>query len=139
MLVTPRRTPRTRTSALPDAGLPQTRAGAVVPFDAAARLELTGRPGHIIQDVLNVSPDAIFVAVAIGYAFEQERMRPLQLQYEAADPATPSPAQLLLRNFPTVAWVEGFRVHPDFTNVICAPAGGVGGIGDYSTQPVSRD
>lgn len=138
MLVTPRRVARhARATALRDANLQQPRAGAVVPFDAAARFQLTGNPGHVIQDVLNVSPDAIFVAVAIGYAFEQERMRPLTMEANTTDPT--SPAQLQLQNFPLVALVEGFRVHPDFTNVIFEPPGGVGGVGGYSGNPVSVD
>jgi hypothetical protein len=140
MLATPRRVPRpARSTTGLQANLPQPRAGAVVPFDAAARFELNGQPGHIVQDVINISPDAIFVAVAIGYAFEQERMRPLKLQYDAGDPATPRPAELQLHNFPLVALVEGFRIHPDFTNVVFASPGGAAGIRGYSDQPVSRD
>jgi hypothetical protein len=141
MLVTPGRARRhIRASTLPEAGLPQTRAGAVVPFDAAARFPLTGRPGHIIQDVLNVSPDAIFVAVAIGYAFEQERMRPLTLYPNpVVPPATHIPATITLGDFPVVALIEGFRIHPDFSNVLFSSPGGVAGIGGYSNQPVSED
>ncbi len=138
MLSTPRRVSRrTLRSIRPTAETLQPRAGAVVPFDAAARFELKGQPGRIVQDVLNISPDAIFVAVAIGYGFEQERMRPLALASTTPDPA--KPAELQLQHFPVTALIEGFRVHPDFTNVIFASPGGVGGVGGYSDQPVSLD
>jgi hypothetical protein len=149
MLSTPRRVSRrTQRSTRPAAEALQPRAGAVVPFDAAARFRLAGQPGRIVQDVLNISPDAIFVAVAIGYGFEQERMRPLQLQYDDShpggtppppDPLNPIPGQLLLRNFSPTAFIDGFHVHPDFTNVIFSPPRGIGGVGGYSDQPVSRD
>jgi hypothetical protein len=51
----------------------------VVPYDYGASFEITGTPGAIRQDVINVSPDAIFVAVAIGYGFEEDPGRPLLL------------------------------------------------------------
>jgi hypothetical protein len=51
----------------------------VVPYDYGAKFEIAGTPGAIRQDVINVSPDGIFVAVAIGYGFEEERARPLLL------------------------------------------------------------
>jgi len=51
---------------------------SVLPFDQAARFELRGIPGNIVQDVINISSDGTFVAVAIGYGFEEERARPVK-------------------------------------------------------------
>ncbi len=47
----------------------------VMPFDHAATFELKGIPGNIVQDVINISTDGAFVAVAIGYGFEEVRGR----------------------------------------------------------------
>src|SRR3954451_1727351 len=58
----------------------QAPAGSVVPFDLAARFALTGEPGRLVQDVLTIGPDAAFTPVAISYAFEEDRRRPVYLQ-----------------------------------------------------------
>lgn len=145
MLASPPRTPsRAQRVIRPEAGVLQPRAGAVVPYDAAARFELKGQPGRIVQDVLNISPDAIFVAVAIGYGFEQERMRSLPLfPVDPNNPKTRKPgSDIQLGDFPVRALVEGFRLHPDFENVVFQPRGTSGtadGTGDFSSQPVSED
>ena len=59
-------------------------SGHVIPFDHAATFELKGIPGNIIQDVINVSTDGIFVAVAIGYGFEEDRARAAPLNQQTA-------------------------------------------------------
>ena len=53
----------------------------VMPFDHAASFELKGIPGNIVQDVINISSDGTFVAVAIGYGFEEDRARPAMLDH----------------------------------------------------------
>ena len=40
-------------------------------------VRITGRPGNMVQDVINISSDGVFVAVAIGYGFEEDRERPI--------------------------------------------------------------
>jgi hypothetical protein len=40
-----------------------------IPYDHVARFRLTGRPNNRVQDVINISVDGAFVAVAIGYSF----------------------------------------------------------------------
>ena len=143
MLVSPRRAEyRTeRTPARPQGPSEAGHGATVVPYDAAARFVLTGEPGRITQSVINVAPDSIFVAVSIGYGFEQERMQPLSF-LSAPPPARKPDSEVKLSSFPVPVLVEGFRVHPDFQNVIFEPAGtsGVtGGIGGYSSQPISVD
>ena len=58
---------------------PGTRAGDVIPYDYGAAFEIIGRPGNVVQSVINTAPDSLFVAVGIGYGFEEERGRPLRL------------------------------------------------------------
>jgi hypothetical protein len=40
-----------------------------IPYDYVARFVLTGRCGERVQDVINISVEGAFVAVAIGYSF----------------------------------------------------------------------
>ena len=103
----------------------------VIPFDHAASFELRGIPGNIVQDVINTSNDGIFVAVAIGYGFEEDRARSIKLQ---ADPTPPTPAEpdflpgkVELARVPVSALIEGFRLNPNFERVILADAPQVGG------------
>jgi hypothetical protein len=90
-----------------------------MPFDHAARFELRGIPGNIVQDVINISNDGSFVAVAIGYGFEEDRARPADLG--APDP-TPTndflPGEVKLSQIPVAALIEGFRLNPNFDRLI---------------------
>jgi hypothetical protein len=47
-----------------------------IPYDFVARFELEGKEGNRVQDVINVSTDGAFVAVAIGYSFIPARFQP---------------------------------------------------------------
>lgn len=40
-----------------------------IPYDYVAKFTLKGERGNRVQDVINISVDGIFVAVAIGYSF----------------------------------------------------------------------
>jgi hypothetical protein len=40
-----------------------------IPFDYVAKFDLTGERGTRVQDVINISVEGAFVAVAIGYSF----------------------------------------------------------------------
>src|SRR5919109_3620032 len=68
---------------------PTTSAASIIPYDYAATFILTGRPGNVVQDVINISPEGGFVAVAIGYGLEEERGRPVQVQGLDVPPGTP--------------------------------------------------
>lgn len=93
-----------------------TSAGAVIPFDHAAKFELRGIPGNIIQDVINVSTDGTFVGVAIGYGFEEDRGRPEQLG--ASVPNQPDTiGAIRLSQIPKIALIEGFRLNPELSRV----------------------
>jgi hypothetical protein len=100
----------------------------VIPFDHAASFELKGIPGNIIQDVINISSDGTFVAVAIGYGFEEDRARPAELG-PAPPPPPPAippndflPGDVRLSQVPIAALIEGFRLNPSFDRLIFADA-----------------
>jgi hypothetical protein len=93
--------------------LPAGRASAhhVIPYDHAATFKLEGRPGRVVQDVINVGADGVFVATAIGYGFEEERGRPLHL-LDAPAAAAGLPGDITLAQLPLDALIEGFRIAP---------------------------
>src|SRR5215203_2013490 len=103
----------------------------VMPFDHAATFELKGIPGNIIQDVINISSDGTFVAVAIGYGFEEDRARPVTLldlsppssvvlapSPTSSTVSTFAPAGIFLEQIPVDALVEGFRLNPEFDRLV---------------------
>ena len=69
----------------PPSTAPSSGTGTVIPYDYAATFELTGEPGNLVQDVINISQEGVFVAVAIGYGFEEERGRPIDIDYTTAE------------------------------------------------------
>ena len=96
---------------------PRPSMDPVIAFDSAATFRLEGKPGRIVEDVINVSPEGVFVAVAIGYGFEEERGRPLVFDLPGA-PAAVVPGDLTLDSIPVSALLEGFRVNPRFEHLI---------------------
>jgi hypothetical protein len=86
-------------------------APAVIPYDYAASFELRGVPGRMVHDVINVSADGIFVAVAIGYGFEEDRGRGVGFARPAAQvDATFVPGDVTLGQIPAHALVDGVRI-----------------------------
>jgi hypothetical protein len=88
----------------------------VMPFDHAASFELKGIPGNIVQDVINISSDGTFVAVAIGYGFEEDRARSAGPEPEITDDF--KPGTIPLNEIPIAALIEGFRFNPRFERLI---------------------
>ena len=95
-------------------------SSGVVPFDQAARFELKGVPGNIVQDVINISSDGTFVAVAIGYGFEEDRARSISLERGPGTTNDFLPGEVRLSQVPVSALIEGFRLNPRFERVILA-------------------
>jgi hypothetical protein len=82
---------------------------AIIPFDQAARFELTGRPGNVLQDVITVAPDGVFVAVAIGYGLDEQRTEPTPLvRLDQANGVVPG--DVTLGELPVSALLGGFRI-----------------------------
>src|SRR6476660_958341 len=48
-----------------------------IPYDYVATFALTGRPGNRVQDVINISVEGVFVAVAMAYSFIPAQLGPL--------------------------------------------------------------
>jgi len=108
-------------------------AAAVVPYEYAATFRLIGRPGNVLQDVINVGPDGVFVATTISYGFEPERAaggvgRPFQPNAGGLV----FPGDIRLSEIPVDALIQGFRVNPKFDHLVFpsngdfapAPSGG---------------
>ncbi len=110
---------------------PQAAGGSsevLMPFDHAASFDLKGIPGNIVQDVINISTDASFVAVAIGYGFEENRARPADLTLDASGSTVDFlPGGVKLSQIPTAALIEGFRLNPSFDRLIFADTPQVAG------------
>jgi hypothetical protein len=87
---------------------PGASPASIIPYDYAAKFELRGIPGNIVQDVINISAEGVFVAVAIGYGFEEERGRSIEI------PITPpeTPGEITLSRIPIEALITGFRLEP---------------------------
>jgi hypothetical protein len=94
---------------------PGLSSSTFIPFDYAAKFKLTGRPGNIVQDVITVSPDGVFVAVAIGYGLEEERARALHLIGTGASIA---PGDIKLSAIPLPALIEGIRINPRLDSLV---------------------
>src|SRR5262245_22673849 len=90
----------------------------VVPYDYGAVFRISGRPGNVVQSVINTAPDSLFVAVAIGYGFEEDRGRPLTFEPAAQPGGLPTGmvrlGDITLDDLPESALLQGFRVNPRF-------------------------
>src|SRR5262249_35701847 len=88
----------------------------------------TGRPGNIVQDVINISAEGSFVAVAVGYGFEEDRGRALQFSpVPQMGDNLPSgsvlPGDITLGELPGDTLITGFRVNPRFEPHLFGPSG----------------
>src|SRR5919106_4667042 len=105
---------RTRRRAVPSAHAPfpspRPSLSPVIPYDYAATFELRGIPGNIVQDVINVSVDGVFVATAVGYGLEEERGRTIDRPIRA--PSTFKPGEIALDAIPPELLITGFRLDP---------------------------
>jgi hypothetical protein len=81
---------------------------SIIPYDYAAKFELKGVPGNIIQDVINISVEGVFVAVAIGYGFEEERGQFIEIPIAPLE----KPGDITLGRIPIEALITGFRLDP---------------------------
>ena len=103
----------------------------IVPFDYAASFELSGVPGNVVEGVINISVEGIFVAVAIGYGFEEDRGRPITVSL-GTDPV--APGDITLSQVPADALISGFRVDPRFETVVFQSNAANGQNGQLSAQ-----
>lgn len=125
-----------------------------IPYDYGVRFAITGRPGNIVQGVINIGNDGVFIAVGISYGFEEDRGRALLLNPDPnAEGDTLLPGDVTLGEIPPEALIEGFRFNPRLAPMVFAGDGANGGNGangngrrgaairerSFSEQPLSRD
>lgn len=89
---------------------------SVIPYDYAASFELRGIPGNIVQDVINISVDGVFVAVAIGYGLEEERGQTIEVPINSA--TTFKPGDVTLDKIPPELLITGFRLDPKLAPMV---------------------
>jgi hypothetical protein len=90
----------------------------VQPYDVAARFQLVGEPGKVVQDAVSISPEGAFVAVAIGYGFEEERGELVDLGDPTTKGETFKPGDVTLEEIPAEALIDGFRVSKRFQRLV---------------------
>jgi len=109
-------------------------ATSLIPYDQAVSFTLRGAPGNIVEGVINVGVDGVFVATAIGYGFEEERARDLSLPLIAAGATTPPATfrvgDITLGDISSDALIDGFRLKAS----PATPAGAAG----TSASPLER-
>jgi len=74
-------------------------AAKEIPYDYVARFTLLGKRGNRVQDVINISVEGTFVAVAIGYSFIPAKLP--DLIGIKVDPAATSPIAITAPQPPT--------------------------------------
>jgi hypothetical protein len=90
----------------------------VIPYDYVAEFTLRGEVGNLIQDVINISVEGVFVAVSIGYGVDEVRTEDLALIRIDPNPANqPTLGNITLDNISPDVLIEGFRIKPDFASV----------------------
>jgi hypothetical protein len=100
-----------------------------IPFDYGAVLGITGQPGRTTQDVIAIGGDGAFVAVAIGYGFDEERRRdilaatgaPIIINGPLTTGAPP------LSDIGVDSWLDGVKLDLRFNPVADAASAGLGG------------
>ena len=124
--------PMNRSGPAPWPGPGPARPGFVIPYEHCAVFRITGRPGNIVQDVITVSPEGVFVATAMSYGFDEERGRPLPLAITNTTDPLP-PGEVTLGEIPATALIDGVRVGPAASPVVFAP-----GAGSLTTQDLPQ-
>lgn len=115
---------------------PSASEGVIIPYDHAATFELTGRPGNIAQSVINVGNDGVFVAVAIGYGFEEKRAEPVGggalIGLNPTDLF--APGEVTLGQLPLAALIEGFRISSQNEQFVFSATAGSSGNRNFSGE-----
>ena len=102
----------------------------VIPYEYVADFTLKGEVGNLVQDVINVSVEGVFVATAIGYGLAEERAVKVSLIEPPASNTTNTsnivPATLgaiKLADLPPDVFIEGFRLNPDLRALLSENGG----------------
>jgi hypothetical protein len=97
-------------------------AARFIPYEYVADFTLKGEVGNLVQDVINVSVEGVFVAVSIGYGLAEERAEPLSSGESNSSSALATLGDFKLADLPPDALIDGFRLNPNLRPLI-APDG----------------
>lgn len=100
----------------------------IIPYDYVASFKLTGRPGFLIEDVINIGVEGTFIGVAIGYGLAADTANPVALSAtrEVPPEEEPTPAlavlsktlgEATLADIPPHVLLDGFRFNPALERV----------------------
>src|SRR4029453_17177590 len=89
----------------------------IIPYDYVADFNLRGEPGNLVQDVINISVEGVFVAVSIGYGLNEERGEKLTLLTGNGRSSPDTLGDITLDHIPADVLIEGFRINPEFDAV----------------------
>jgi hypothetical protein len=89
----------------------------VIPYDYVADFNLTGGVGNLLQDVINIRAEGVFVAVSIGYGLNEERGEKLTLITGNGRSSPDTLGKIALDHIPADVLIEGFRINPEFEAV----------------------
>ncbi len=104
-------------------------AARVIPYEYVADFTLRGEVGNLVQDVINISAEGVFVATAVGYGLAEERAEKVDLVPSPATNTTATPITLAtlgdvkLANLPPDVLIEGFRLNPNLRALISENGG----------------
>jgi hypothetical protein len=95
----------------------------IIPYDHVSEFALTGQPGNVIPDVINVGVEGVFVAVAIGYGVSSSRADAIELAGSGSYPVDGGSGSdpvdgVTLAQFPPHALVQGVRLNPKLDAVV---------------------
>lgn len=81
----------------------------IIPFDYVAAFDLEGKPGRLREDVINISVEGTFIALAVGYGLVPDMKESFEVP---ATPVNPALTQVKLSDLPPHVLMDGFRFNP---------------------------
>jgi len=78
----------------------------VIPYDYIADFTLRGEVGNLIQDVINIGVEGVFVAVSIGYGLNEERGEKLNVVTRSDSPSPATLGDITLDHIPVDVLIE---------------------------------
>ncbi len=78
----------------------------IIPFDYVASFDLKGEVGRLHEDVINISVEGVFVAVAVGYGLQADTAAAILVGGDR------TLQDVTLADVPPHALMDGFRVNP---------------------------
>jgi hypothetical protein len=110
--------PRTKSTTFGQEQMRDRPAAPVIPYEYVADFTLRGEVGNLLQDVINVSVEGVFVATSIGYGLAEDRAENVPLINPPEKLET-----LTLANLPPDVLIDGFRVNPDLRAAVLRNGG----------------